>query len=114
MTRRRFFNGWGSEISGIHFRVVQGQKSPNDLKIEWLTAFGWRPIEMDAAALLADFFYENEEALYPQTNGYKGGQKFWEFLRHAMRHGWVRAVGGKNIERSQRQLWESDVIEADF
>lgn len=99
--QRRFVVGYEVNISGIRFRVEQGRKDPNDRVLLWLTPTGWVPIEMAAGALMADFFYENEHVLYPPP--YAGGEKYRDFLKHAMQHGWEKAVAGLRAEKSAKQ-----------
>jgi len=103
---RRWGAGDWLEIDGVRFRVCVGRKAPDDLRLEWLTENGWRPVSMMAGALLADFFWENEEHLYPQANGYLGGNKYLKYLRHAAIHGYGRAEAGLRAERVARpRLW---------
>jgi hypothetical protein len=106
---RRFHAGYSVDISGIRFRVVQGRKvdrgkDRQDLRLEWwASGVGkWQAVDMQAAAFLADFFYENEEELYPQAEGMQGGRKFWEYLRWAMKHGWTKAQAGLRAEKAMR------------
>ena len=98
---RRFVVGYEVQVSGIHFRVEQGRKHPDDRVLLWNTPTGWVPIEMAAGALMADFFYENEHVLYPPP--YSGGEKYREFLKHAMQHGWDKAVAGLRMEKNAKQ-----------
>lgn len=88
---RRFAAGYSAHISGIPFRVVQGRKSADDLKLEWLTDRGWVPVDMAAGGLLADFFYENEHRLYTHPNAL-GGEKYMRFLQDCVRLGWQEAM----------------------
>ena len=87
---RRWRDGWQATIDGIPMRVVQGYKSPDDLRMEWHVDGRWIPVRMNVGAVLADFFYENEDHLYPSG---AGGRKYLGFLHEAARHGWRQAVG---------------------
>jgi hypothetical protein len=98
---RRFTVGYEVDVSGLRFRVEQGGKHPDDRVLLWWTGSGWRLIEMAAGALMADFFYENEHVLYPPP--YKGGEMYREFLKHAMQHGWSKAVAGLNAQKQMKQ-----------
>jgi hypothetical protein len=99
---RRFVPGYEVVISGLRFRVEQGHKGPADLVLLWFTPTGWRRIEMAAGALMADFFYENEHGLYPPPH-YLGGEKYRDFLKHAMQHGWEKADAGLKSEKQLKQ-----------
>lgn len=94
---RRWHPGQTVEISGVTFRVVQGRKGPADLRLEWLTSSGsWRPVDMAAGGLMADFFYENESYLYPD---HKGGRKYLDYLREAAQFGWDKAQATLRLEK---------------
>ena len=87
--------GWSKTISGVELRIVHGYKSPDDLRIEWWDEkkSKWRPIHMELAAVLVEFFFDNEERLYPRTSGYKGGQKFWDYLVSSVAQGFELSTG---------------------
>lgn len=70
-------------------RVVRGRKSAQDLKLEWLVGGQWVAVPMAAAALLTDFFYENEDCLYPPPAA--GGEYLLAYLRQAAENGWQSA-----------------------
>jgi hypothetical protein len=84
-------------------RVVPGSKGPGDLRIEWLTPEGWRPIEMGAMFLLADFFAENEDTLSMGRDHWR--QSAYQYLltelASAMREGW--RVPTEKIRRQRRK-----------
>jgi hypothetical protein len=71
--------------------------------MEWQTDDGWQPVTMAAAAIMADFFFDNEDVLYPPSRGFKGGRKFMEFLRLAVKEGWQTAVHGLQRERAAKE-----------
>ena len=91
---RRWTSGTEVTFSGMAFRVAEGSKEDGDLRIEWGTPGGWRPIEMGVAALLTDFFIENEDVLKQyRPHWRRTAAEFWfEFLSHANREGWEAAV----------------------
>ena len=98
------------EISGVRFRVVLGSKTARadatghrgrDLCLEWQTVVGWRPCEMAVGALFADFFYDNEDVLYPRPIG-QGGNKYRSYLYHAMKEGWQVADGVLQFEKRHK------------
>ena len=80
-------------------RVVQGKKGPNDLRLDVLVNGGWRSVSMHLAFMLTDFFYENENALYPYPA--RGGPYFMDALKTASRYGHERAQ--KELEFDQRR-----------
>jgi len=87
---RRFNAGEYFNVSGIEFRVEQGRKHPDDrVLLWWSQEYGWKPIEMTVGFLLADFFFENEEVLYPKPA--KGGDYYLDACEVAARNGWRQA-----------------------
>lgn len=97
---------WGEcefELAGQRFRVQRGVKSPDDLRLDWYTPTGWRAVPMSPGAMMADFFFENEDVLYPPDMGNQGGSKYIALLRHAARHGWQKANAGLLAERAAKQ-----------
>jgi hypothetical protein len=107
---RRWKAGDWLEVGGQRWRVVAGRKetkSPatEDLRIEWPVDGRYVPIPMMALAVLADFFYDNEEALYPRVNGYKGGRKPKAYMTWAADHGYERAEAGLQAEKRRPTLW---------
>lgn len=101
MTRGRWHAGWKHKVAGIHLRVVTGKKSPDDLRIEWLTSEGWIAIPMAAGAVMADFWYENEDVLYPPPA--MGGRKYLSYLATAARDGWEAADATLQAERAAKR-----------
>lgn len=103
--QRRFKEGDAFEVSGVRFRVCTGTKGPDDLVLKWQLHDGrWAPILFDAAFLMADFFYENEEALYPSYRpNNQGGEKFRCAVFVAVKYGWREASRRVALERQQRR-----------
>lgn len=97
---RRWFEGWSGEIGGVRFRIVQGVKSPEDLRLDWLVEGSWIAVPMKVGGFLADFFCENEDILYPPPA--KGGRKYIEYLRWSARHGVDKAQAGLEAEQYLR------------
>lgn len=91
MTARRFRAGQQREFDGIRVRIVPGYKrtrgDADDLRLEWETPSGWRAVSMATVLAMADFFYENEDALYPPPR-YQGGRYWADALTRAMQSGW--------------------------
>ena len=110
---RRWRDGDTGTLDGVRYRVVRGAKGPDDLRLDWLIGGKWRAVHMRVAAMLADFFYENEDALYPPPR-YKGGRKVLTYLRHAGLHGWEKAEAGLRVERNtthlQATLFDADTL----
>lgn len=110
MSVRRWQEGDSVEVSGVAFRIVLGRKwAPNggqDLRLETLTAAGWRPVDMALGFFLADFFGENEDVLYPPGDGNKGGRMYLGRCSVAYRDGWEVAVGKLAEEKRQVRLFD--------
>lgn len=107
---RRFGIGNDWSIGGVHVRVVRGhkpdpqnptRKHPGDLRLEIETRSGWVPVKMALVGLLANFFYENEETLYPPPR-YEGGKKFWRWLRLAI-DDWQKASSQLEDEKDEKR-----------
>lgn len=53
------------------------------------------PLPMPLSFLITDFYYHNEERLYPQdfpNKNLRGGQWFLDSCGHAVQHGWRSAT----------------------
>jgi hypothetical protein len=83
---------------GVEWRVEAGSKKPGDLILK-LRAPRWTAVGMDLSGLLADFHHQVEAHLYPRDEGFKGGGKYFEHLRRAVKHGWVFAAQVLATER---------------
>ena len=93
--------------------AVLGKPCPHDRVLQWLTdEQRWVSIQMGAGALLADFFYENEEVLYPSRLGKMGGKKYLQFLMHAVEHGYEAAYEVLELEKRTKRLREVGHVEA--
>jgi hypothetical protein len=96
-----FKSGEEFYLSGLHFRIREGNKKPGDLVMEWRTLEGWLPVKFDAIGLLVEFLYYNEEHLYPQPQ-YQGGRKVIEYIQKAIKHGhvaaWTHLEGEKKLK----------------
>ena len=68
-------DGWEAAFDGIQFRIGKGEKSADDLVLQWLTPGGWRTLRFEAVFYMAQFFFENEDRLYPAAHQL-GGRKF--------------------------------------
>ena len=95
MTERRWKAGDEGYCNEIRYRVVTGRKGPDDLRLDLFINGDWQPAKMEIGFLMADFFFENEHALYPRARGYRGGFEYLKALQDASRYGW---------QATQRQL----------
>ena len=101
MTGRRWFEGDYLTLPGVpEIHVERGVKHPEDLRLKWHTSEGWTAVPMCAGFVLADFFWENENVLYPRGRGL-GGEMYLRQLAWAGRHGWEGAQA--HLEADQRR-----------
>ena len=90
-------------IGGVYIRTMPGRKSPDDMKLEIQTPQGeWRAVPMTLVAYMTEFFFWNEENLYPRRDGFLGGEKFMEFLRDSVNNGYETATAGLEWEKAGR------------
>lgn len=101
MTAPSFSVGDSFVFDGHSYRVAQGGKGPTDQLLEVKTERGWRPVGMSTSAMMADFFFQNEERLYPRPAG-EGGWKYVRFMNKAISHGWKVADDELKRERIRR------------
>lgn len=100
---RRFRSGDGGEIGGIPWRIVTGMKSEDDLRMDIQVGEKWVAVKMDLGFLMADFFYENENVLYPPSQGFRGGQMYLDFCRGAAYMGWTHASETLSDQRRRKK-----------
>lgn len=100
MTDRRWIAGGRFQHDGIHYRVRVGRKHKDDLVLDHWTHDGWRPVSMTTGMMMADFFYENEEVLYPTDRGAAGGGYYLGACWMAAKHGW-RTAAAKLAEQKK-------------
>jgi hypothetical protein len=102
---RHWNEDWRKIIAGVPFRVRHGRKSPTDLVLEWLTPeMEWRAVPMLAGGVIADFWAENEDDLYPPPA--QGGTKYMRYIRQAIEEGWV--VADAQLEAEKRRKRERE------
>lgn len=112
MTRNwRALVGQTFDLDGIRFRVVQGKKAADDLKIEWWTPMGWVPLRFLTVGVIADFLMFNEDTLYPPAKGFQGGKKLLAYLAQAYRSDIDRAEAGLQAEKAAKtaRLFDPDL-----
>lgn len=102
---RRWQVGEPFEVDGLRWRVVKGKKSPDDLRLEHLTPNGWRPTAMAMLFMLADFWYENEDLLYPKPR-YQGADYLLREVTRAAKQGWQVAQAKLQKEKEQKRARE--------
>lgn len=95
---RHFHVGDVGDIAGVRWRVVQGKKAPEDLRLD-LCAPRFVPVSMGVGFLLADFLCENEEYLYPRAKGFSGGDRYMRFVDGTRLLGWEAAYEQLKQER---------------
>jgi hypothetical protein len=98
----RFVVGDTWRLSGLDFRVADGDKQDGDLVMQWRTPSGWWKVGMPALFLVVDFLYENEHRIYPPRMGFEGGEKLRKRLTIAARDGHERATALLTRERELR------------
>jgi hypothetical protein len=98
---RRFAPGSHGEFGGIEWRVWRGRKAPEDLRLE-IRSMEFVPVPMALGFLLADFFAENEDVLFPPSKGFQGGRRYLLYLSRAVRLGWESAVALLNDEKRRK------------
>src|SRR4030095_1038690 len=78
------------EVNGVTFPPQPARKKPGDIKIQVKTPAGWRDVEMKLGAVLTDFFFENEDWLFPRPR-LNGGMEHLGYLWDAAWVGWPYA-----------------------
>jgi hypothetical protein len=94
------------ELDGLKWRVVKGRKSPDDLRLEHMTPRGWRPTAMALLFMLTDFWYENEDLLYPKPR-YQGAEYLLRAVRRAAVNGFQSEVEKLNGEKQRKREREA-------
>lgn len=103
MSAPEFEAGQSGEIArGVQYRVVEGRKGPTDLRLDVRTD-GWIAAPMALGFILADFFRQNEDRLYPPQYGWRGGGKYMSAVIASAKHGWRRTVADLNAEKAERE-----------
>lgn len=96
---RRWQAGWRGTVDGVTLRVERGKKGPADLRMDVFVGGEWKPVHMSLGCVLADFFFENEDVLYPPSQGFAGGTYYLRALAEAPKVGWEAVVGRIRSER---------------
>lgn len=104
MSDRRWQAGDDFWCDGIRYRVIEGRKGPDDLRLERRVDGEWRPVKMESGFMLADFFFENEQVLYPRAKGHRGGFEYLRALQDATRHGWETTQRRLSAQQQQSRL----------
>jgi hypothetical protein len=104
-TVTQFAAGMHGDIGGVQWRVVEGKKSINDLRLDVYIP-RWVPPQMSVGFLFADFYAFNERRL--SRDGYLAravadapGARYLHFLGAAMQEwiGWEGAAEQLRLER---------------
>ena len=120
---RRWQAGDRAELDGLQFRVQPGSKKADDLRLDVMVNGKWQPVHMRLAALIVDFLYENEDALYPRephssclvygcngSRGHGGGEYYIRYLRKAGRDGWRVAQAELEGEKAVKTLFDDPSV----
>jgi hypothetical protein len=108
---RRWLAGMAFEVDGVFYRVLRGRKEAprgaEDLRLEHRVDGVWRPVRMQTGAMLADFFFENEDVLYPRPR-FNGGTEYLSYLWDAAYTGWEHSEGRLQEQKTRRREspWE--------
>jgi hypothetical protein len=86
-------------MGGVAWRVTMGRYGPGDLRLEWQMRGRWVPVQMVLGAIMADFYGDNEDALYPAGLGW---QKYAQWIALAASQGWVPAQHQMLQEKAKR------------
>lgn len=100
---RRFKAGDQFKVDGVYYRIVHGDKAPDDLRLDWSgpgPVRAWRPVSLEHVAIIIDAIGENENFLFPPPHAGEG--KVWQFLLKVRREGWRQANHDLNLERDRR------------
>lgn len=101
----RFTPGDHGSFNEIEWRVSQGKKEvrlegAQDMRLDIRTPGGeWRAVPMHLGFLMADVFFQVEEALYPQAHGFLGGNKYLRAVHRAIESGFHAACEELDGER---------------
>ncbi len=114
------------QINGMWFRVVPEELASSRLRkgnghmvLQWWRTAGaypdgsqqparWLEVKMDAGFLMADFFFNEEHAMFERERGFRGGFKYMAALWQAAREGWDHAALALCMERKQKALREEE------
>lgn len=97
------------DIGGVRWRVVQGKKSANDLRLD-ISTDGWIAPRMTLGFLFADFYANNERTLAQE--GYlarsvieQPGKRYLNFIIAAMEPwlGWEVSAAQLEFERASKK-----------
>src|SRR5262249_11707091 len=98
------------QINGMWYRAVPEELASSPARtgnghmvLQWWRAAGsypdgtqqpaaWLEVKMDAGFLMADFFFNEEHAMYERERGFKGGYKYMDAVWQAARKGWQHAA----------------------
>jgi hypothetical protein len=107
-------------INGMWFRIVPEElahsplrKGKDHMVLQWWRAAGtypdgapqpaaWLEVKMDTGFLMADFFFNEEHAMFNREHGFRGGYKYMDALWQAARKGWQYAALVLCAERMQK------------
>jgi hypothetical protein len=103
--KARFAIGDKFEFPGARFEIILGEKKPKggngqDLV---LTLNGRQnKVPMEMAGMMVEFFFHNEETLYPPFADYEGGKKFLTYGYNCVKMGYPDATRRLELEKANK------------
>lgn len=100
---RRFRAGGPFKVDGIWYRLIQGEKGPDDLRLDWYVPNGdsqklaWRPVTLDHVFLIVDAIADNENYLFEWPAA--GGDYVRRYVMKALKEGYRKAIYDLQMER---------------
>ena|SRR5258708_3879532 len=101
---RRFAAGDAGTCSGIAWRIVPGEKDPDDLVLQLYVNGEWTWIRMELGFMLAAFFFENEEVIRPPGYRDTGGDYYMRACWDAIYNTWESAAATLRGQRAKRVM----------
>lgn len=104
MAAVRFHVGQTGFIApAVEWRVVQGKKAPDDLRLD-IRSVRFAPVSMKLGFLFADFYAQNEQTLQRRgaikiRPGVPAHDRYLAFIEGAMHMGWEDASDQLDLER---------------
>ncbi len=104
-SRRRWAPGQVVNAEGVFLRVMKGDKSPDDLRMDIRLGGEWVAVRMSLAFALVDFFAENERHLQPVNPHWRvnGDTYFMRECVNAMKNGYDAPTS--KIRRQRVEKW---------
>lgn len=108
------------EVGGLYFHVVPEREAASSKKLKgnghmvlevwqpegwlpdgrWNSKGRWIPLPMDVGFLLADFWCNEEDAMYERASGNLGGDKYMRYCWDAYYKGWEHAASNMELDKA--------------